>query len=186
MKNRMWLGVLFVITLALAGCADQRMIREDKDDLATASLVFGYVDMGDAPVNLDWFGIKQVVPKTDKPYWYAAVDEGMFWGSHFKPGAYQMDSFGGFSRWRNANFTFELPQQYADKFRFKTDGKPGIYFLGSYKYKDVKTGFFEPGKFDFVAVKSPTERELLERLLKFTDSKIWEARIRKRLQELPQ
>ncbi len=185
MRNKMWLGVLIVVAFALGGCADQRLIREDKDDLASASLVFGYVDMEDAPTNLDWFSIRQVLPKTDQPYWNAAIDEGMFWGSHFKPGAYQMNSFGGFSRWRNTNFSFELPQQYAENFRFKIDNKPGIYFMGSYKYKDVKTGFFEQGKFDFVAVKSPTERELLERLLKFTDSKTWEARIRKRLQELP-
>lgn len=178
-------GILVVISVVLSSCADQRLIREDKDDLATASLVFGYVDMGDAPTNLDWLSIRQAVPKTDKPYWNAAVDEGMFWGSHFKPGAYQMISFGGFSRWRNTHFEFELPQQYAENYRFKIDGKPGIYFLGSFKYKDVKTGFFEPGKFDFVAVKSPTERELLERLLKFTDSKTWEARIKKRIEELP-
>ena len=95
-----------------------------------------------------------------------------------------MNSFGGFSRWRNANFTFELPRQYADDFRFKIDNKPGIHFLGSYKYKEVKTGFFEQGKFDIVALNSPTERELLERLLKFTDDKTWEARIKKRIQEL--
>lgn len=184
MKSRVWLGVLIIVSFALGGCADKRMIRGDKDDIATASLVFGYVDMKDAPVDLDWMSLKQVVPKSDKPYWYAAIDEGMFWGSHFKPGAYQMTSFGGYSRWRNANFSFELPMQYAESYRFKIDNKPGIYFLGSYKYKDVKTGFFQQGKFDFEAVNTPTERELLERLLKFTDDKTWEARIKSRIQEL--
>ena len=67
MKNRVWLGILVVITFALGGCADNRMIRNDKDDIATASLVFGYVDMQDAPVNLDWMGLKQVLPKPTNP-----------------------------------------------------------------------------------------------------------------------
>lgn len=95
-----------------------------------------------------------------------------------------MDSFGGVNSWRRASFNFELPQQYAEGYRFKMDGRPGIHFLGSYKYKEVETGFFERGKFDFVPLKSPTERELLERLLKFTDSKTWELRIKKRIAEL--
>lgn len=184
MKSRMLLGVLIVITFVLGGCADQRIIRNNMDDVATASLVFGYVDMEDAPVDLRWISLKQIMPKTDKPYWNAATDDGMFWGSHFKPGAYQMDSFGGFSSWRNANFTFSFPQQNMDEYRFKIDNKPGIHFIGSYKYKEVETGFFEQGKFDLVAVNSPTERELLERLLEFTEDKTWEARIRKRIKEL--
>ncbi len=179
------LWFLILMTAALAGCADKRMIRDNDKDLDKASLVFGYVDMSDAPVGgLGWVSLRQVLPKTDKPYWHAAIDDGMFWGSHFTEGAYQFDSFGGFSRWRNANFTFELPRQYAEQLRFKLDGRPGIHFLGSYKYVDVKTGFFEQGRFDFVPAKSPTERELLERLLKFTDSKTWEARIRQRIAEL--
>ena len=181
MKNRFWIAILIVMTFALGGCAD-RMIR-DEDDSASKSLVFGYVDMQEAPVSLDWLTIRQVLPKTDKPYWHASTDDGMFWNPHIKGGAYQMDAFGGHSGWRNANYTFSFPRQYAEGGRFKIQ-KSGIYFLGSYKYKDVKTGIFEPGKFDFERVDSPTERELLERLLKFTESNAWKARINQRIAEL--
>lgn len=185
MKLNVWLSILVVIAFTLNGCADKRLIRDNENDLATASLVFGYIDMSDAPSDLDWIVIKQVLPKTDKPFWFSATDKGMFWASHYKKGAYQIDSFGGHSYLLRTDFSFELPKQYAEKLRFKVSSKPGIYFLGSYKYKDVKTGFFQQGKFDFVPVKSPTERELLERLLKFTKSKTWEARIKSHVAALP-
>lgn len=181
MKKMIWLSILLIAAFTLNGCAGNKLIR-DKDN--RTSLVFGYVDMDDAPVDLDWLAIKQVLPKTDKPYLYEATDHGMFWGSFFKKGAYQIDGFGGRSILRRTDYEFDLPKQYARKLRFKVGNKPAIYFMGSYKYKDVKTGFFEPGKFDFVATKSPSEKELLERLLKYTDSKIWEARIKHRIMEL--
>jgi hypothetical protein len=62
--------------------------------------------------------------------------------------------------------------------------KPGIYFLGSYKYQQVKTGFFEGSKFDIERVDSPTEAELLQRILdedKEIKGSAWEEKIRQRL-----
>ncbi len=183
MKSRkVLLGVLVVMSFALGGCASNKI--KDGDDAASKSLVFGYVDMDDAPVGLGWVTIRQVLPKSDKPYWYEATDDGMFWNSHHTTGAYQFSSFGGHRMFGNVDYTFELPRQYAEQLRVKID-KPGIYFLGSYKYVKVKTGFFEQEKFDFAPVKSPTERELLERLLKdYTRGPEWEARIKRRIAEL--
>ncbi len=182
MKARLWVAVLAVVAVALGGCTSNK-IKDDKES-ASKSLIFGYVDMHEAPTDLDWLSMRQVLPKTDKPYWYEFTDDGMFWNSHLGNGAYQMYAFGGHSGWRNADYTFELPRQYAEGLRVKID-KPGIYYLGSYKYIKVKTGFFEQDKFDFVPVKSPSERELLERLLKdYTRGPEWEARIRKHLAEL--
>lgn len=182
MKRTLWVAVLLVMAAAMGGCSSNK-IKDDKD-AASKSLIFGYVDMQDAPTDLDWVSVRQVLPKTDKPYWNEFTNDGMFWNSHLTNGAYQMDSFGGHSGWRNVDFTFALPRQYAEKLRLKID-KPGIYYLGSYKYIKVKTGFFEADKFDFVPVKSPTEHELLERLLKdYTRGPDWDARIRKRMAEI--
>ena len=186
MKNKIGLLVLVVLAFTLGGC-DSRLIKDDKKDLDTASLVFGYIDMSDAPSDLRWVGLLQVSPKSDKPFWTLAdVDEGMFWYSHMGEGTYQFHSFGGYSFWQRVNFTFDLQPKVSESSKFKLGSKPGIYYLGSYKFKEVKTaGFFTKSKFDFVATKSPTERELLERLLKYTKGPIWEARIKQRMAELP-
>ncbi len=64
--------------------------------------------------------------------------------------------------------------------------KPGIYFMGAYRYTKVKTGFFEGNKFAIERVKSPSEAELLQRIQKedWVKGTQWEARIRNRLSEL--
>ena len=65
--------------------------------------------------------------------------------------------------------------------------KPGIYFLGSFKYKKVKTGFFQQGKFAIEKVSKPTEAELLKRILDEDDDirdSAWGAKIRARLAQL--
>jgi hypothetical protein len=44
---------------------------------------------------------------------------------------------------------------------------PGVYYLGSYKLKEVKTGFFEQGKFEVATdANAPSRREMLEEILK--------------------
>ena len=47
--------------------------------------------------------------------------------------------------------------------------KPGIYFLGAYKYKSVSTGMFEQSKFAIERVSSPSEGELLRVVGSFGD-----------------
>lgn len=174
--------VIVMLVALLSSCGGNLMMKDDTNP-AKNTLVFGYIDMDDAPVKLGWFNIRQVLPKTDKPFWNLAVDDGMFYHSFFTEGSYQVDAFGGHSGWKNANYTFSFPRQNADTGRFKIT-KPGLYYIGSFKYKEVKTGWFEQGKFDIEAVNSPSERELLERLLQTAESKPWQDRIRKRIQEL--
>lgn len=183
MRSKILLAAFVAFAFVLSGCSDGRLIRDDDHDTDKSTLVFGYVDMKDAPCDLGWVSIRQVLPKTDKPFWHMSVDDGMYWNSHMPAGAYEMESFGGFSGWRNADYTFSLPRQ-ATEWRFRANGKPGLHFIGSYKYVEVKTGFFEAGKFEFQRVNSPTERELLERMLKFTESPTWKARIQQRIAEL--
>lgn len=175
-------SIIIALAMLLSACGGNLMMKADSNP-ATNTLVFGYIDMDEAPAELDWFSIRQVLPKTDKPFWSLATDNGMYYNSFFVEGAYQIDSFGGYSGWRKTNYTFSFPRQNADIGRFKI-AKPGLHFLGSYKFKKVKTGFFDPDKFDVELINSPSERELLERLLKTAESKPWQDRIRKRIQEL--
>src|SRR5574341_385018 len=139
MKQRIWIAFGLIALALLGGCAGGGHGRDIND--ASNSLVFGYVDMSDAPPKVNGASIMQVAPPTDKPYWGTDVRNGLFY----------------------------------------------TYYLGSDKYKDVKTGFFEQGKCDIVRVKSPTEAELLRRILdedKEIKGSAWEAKIRERLARL--
>jgi len=63
--------------------------------------------------------------------------------------------------------------------------KPGIYFVGSYKFKMIKkTTMFEQGEYDIIKINKPTEKEVLEKLLKYAKDTIWKQRILIRLKEL--
>jgi hypothetical protein len=60
----------------------------------------------------------------------------------------------------------------------------GLYYVGSYKFKKMKAGFFEQGKFDLERVNKPSEKELLTKLLEKAEHPTWKAAIQKRIGEL--
>ncbi len=178
-------GTLLTLGLAvlalLVGCASSGHGRNINDP--NNSLVFGYVDMSDAPTRVNGASIMQVSPPTDKPYWGTDVRDGLFFTYYLPPGSYKLASLSGSSFWKG-DYRYNFPRQGADT--AVRIVKPGIYFLGAYKYKDVKTGFFEAGKFNMERVNSPTEAELLRRVLDEAEIKgsAWEAKIRQRLAQL--
>jgi hypothetical protein len=178
MKKPLFFLLLLSFAL-LQGCGVH--MRNPPDP--SASLVFGYMDMNDAPTGLTYATVKQYKPKPkdDKPYWYASTVDGIFWFEQLLPGSYQLVYFGGHSWWRNAKYDYYMPE-------FKKNDtavvikKPGIYFLGSYKYKDAGS-FFNP-KFEVEKMNRPTELELLTKLLPYSSGTQWEAMIKKRMEQL--
>jgi len=182
MKNRIWL-VLALLALALsAGCASRGHERDINDP--TNSLVFGYVDMDDAPTKISYASLQQVAPPTDAPYWGLAVRKGLFYSAYVPTGSYQLSSFGG-SGFFAGEHRYNFPRQ-GNQTALRID-KPGIYFLGSFKYKTEKSGMFEQGKFSMQKVAKPTEAELLKRILDegsgIKDS-AWRDRIQSRLKQI--
>lgn len=189
MKNRMnirhWLVGLIVASMAmLAGCASTGSGRHIDDP--TSSLVFAYIDMDEAPTDISYANLHQVVPKTDMGYWGMSEEDGLLFNQYLPQGAYQLSNFGG-SSFLSGEHRYNFPQ-YGRNETAVTIEQPGIYFLGAYQYQDVETGFFEAGKFAIEPVSSPSERELLKRLsqLDWVKGTQWEARIRDRLAELRQ
>lgn len=175
---------VFVILLAsiiMHGCAP--LIKRIDD--TNRGIVIGYIDMDEAPTELEFVDIYQALPKTKEPYWGCAIDDGMFY--HILPlGSYQISSFGGVERFlifSGASYVYNMPDYGANETSVRLK-KPGIYYAGSYKYKKIKTGFFSPNKFDLIKTDKPTERELLKRLTKDAAGTPWEPVIRKRLEEL--
>ncbi len=182
MKHRIWL-VLGLITLGLlAGCASSGPTRDINDP--TNSLVFGYIDMDDAPTQVNSAWMVQVAPPSDTPYWGLGVSKGLFYNSYLPLGSYQLSKFGG-SGFFAGQHEYAFPKQ-GNKTSLRIT-KPGIYFIGAYKYKQVKTSMFSQAKFAIEKINKPTEAELLKRILdESSDIKdsAWGHKIRARLAQL--
>lgn len=151
--------------LVLAACGGTAPVSSDDE---TLSLVFGYFDMKDAPTKVQWVGLKQYGGK-DAGTYSLAVHDGLFFHVGIEPGSYQVDKFGGSSFLRGEHvYNFGGKGRNTTAIRIQ---KPGVYFLGAHRYvKHPGEGFFSPDKFDMQPMKAPTEKELLERVIKQIES----------------
>lgn len=174
-------ALAFLAMASLTACASNTIGPERDVNDPGNSLVFAYVDMEDAPTKLESASLK---PQGEEGYWTMGVEDGLMSQEYLPPGAYQLASLSG-SSFLHGEVSYDFPA-YGRNEASVVVKKPGIYFLGSFKYKEVKTGMFEQGKFDIERVTSPTELELLNRMLKqdWVKGTQWEARIRARIAEL--
>ncbi|HKB59503.1 MAG TPA: hypothetical protein VKC56_05585 [Gallionellaceae bacterium] len=175
--RKLFYACLASVTL-LSGCASSSPPR-DLDD-PTNSLYFGHIDMSDAPGGVNAADVEQIAPPTKFPYWKPGLRKGLFCLAILPPGSYQVTDFSG------GDMVYDFPRQgNPTSVRIR---KPGIYFVGSYKYVPVKTGFFEGAKFAIKRVNKPTEAELLRRILEYPDiqKSAWKKKIEARLAHLRQ
>lgn len=182
MKYRISLVFGLMMLGLLAGCASS--VPKRSLGVPTNSLVFGYIDMGNAPTSIKSAWIRQVAPPSDTPYWCLDITKGLFYSSHLPPGSYQLSKFSGLGFFAGEQ-EYSFPQQ-GNQTALRIS-KPGIYFLGSFQYKKLKTGIFSQAKFAIEKMNQPTEAELLKRILD-EDSEIknsaWGNKIRARLAQL--
>lgn len=184
MKQWLCLMLGLVMVGLLAGCASSGPERDINDP--TNSLVFGYIDMEGAPTGVNAASVMQVSPPSATPYWALGVTNGLFFNAYLPPGSYQLSSFSG-SGFFAGQHVYIMPRQ-GNETSLRIV-KPGIYFLGSYKYGKVKTGIFEKRKFDIEKTYTPTEAELLKRVLDESEgirNSTWGNKIRARLVQLKQ
>ncbi|WP_019139984.1 hypothetical protein [Noviherbaspirillum massiliense] len=156
-----WRIALVSFIIVLAGCAGPAVDPKDE----TLSLVYGYVDMTDAPSSLEWVSIKKYGGQAG---WYnVPAKDGLFWHIGIEPGAYQVEKFGGrggsFLTRRDHEYLFGTKGRNETAIRIQT---PGVFFMGAYKYVDHAGGFWKQGQFEMKALKAPSEKELLQRLIK--------------------
>lgn len=153
--------------LVLGGCAGTPIDPKDE----SVSLVFGYVDMADAPSSLQWASLKRY--DAEKPVWYdMAARDGLIFHIGIGPGSYQVEKFGGQG---GIPLLTRVPHEYNFGTRGRNETairiqKPGVYFLGAYKYIDRPGGLFKADKFQMQSVKAPSEKELLQRLISVLES----------------
>ena len=63
--------------------------------------------------------------------------------------------------------------------------KPGLYFVGSYKINKIKDGgLFGVDKYETVATKDVSEKQALQKLVKYADGTKWEGLIKKRMAQI--
>ncbi|MDX1455617.1 MAG: hypothetical protein R3217_09195 [Gammaproteobacteria bacterium] len=174
--------VTTILLFTLAGCATTETVDYEMDDPLN-SMIFGYVDMEDAPTGLDWASLKQVQPASETPYWSFAVEDGAFFQPYLREGAYQLAAFGG-SSFLGGNNQYNFPE-------YGSDGivvtRPGLYFVGAYRYVEVDTGWLEQDKFDLEPIEGMSEIDVLRMLLEhddIKDSPNWQRRIEARIRAL--
>lgn len=180
------------LTLAaavLAGCATGTTIT----DFSDRSVGYGWLNIKDVDANrLHAVSIYQFRPQTAEPYYPAAVKEfkgGYLYytmalpvGSHKTESAMGQQCLGFLCS--NTTYKYSFGKQ-GDEVGAVVIKSPGVYHLGSYNLKDVKTGFFEAGKFAVVpATNAPSRRELLEEILKEADEPVIAERIRRELAQM--
>ncbi len=179
--------------LTLTGCRGG--IPLNKIDDPQRGLVIGYIDMSEAPVGADWVTVKQMLPKTDKPYWGTAIwdhptrKKGYIFYHALPFGSYELDSFGGNTGfWRRfftnvVSMSYQMPTTGSNPTQTRIKNKK-VYYMGSYKHHESKDSSFFSPKFDLETLKSPTEKELLEIILPQTTNSQWEGVAKSRLSEL--
>lgn len=176
-RNSFRLFVTAALTLLLTACmtGGQRVT-----DFSDKSVVYGWLDIKEIDANrLHSVVIYQHKPVTDKPYYNVKVKkfEGgyLYYAFSFANGAYRTSSATGQKclgpLCNNTIYSYDFGKQ-GDSTAVVLIDKPDVYNLGSYELQEVKTGFFSQGKFDAVpATKPPTERSMLNEMLKDAEGK---------------
>ena len=138
------------------------------------SLVFGYLDMSQAPTGLGWMEFRQVAPRTDTPFYQMRVHEGVFYMEKFPPGVFVMGEFGG-ERRDGKHLAYALPRS-SPAVRVVIE-QPGLHFVGAYRYRVVKQDGQQVGRFEIDALPTLSAAEVLQRILPYARGTPWEPRI---------
>ena len=182
---------LILFLFFVAGCASS---ANKITDFTNRSVGYGWLDIKKIDANrLHSVVVYQYVPKIDKPYYHVAVKK--FQGGYlFYSFSFPEGSFGAYSATGqqcltvlcgNTVYTYEFGRQGGDVASVRI-GEPGVYNFGSYALQEVKTGWFQQGKFDAVRAEGgPSEREMLEEILKEADDNpVIQQRLQAALQSL--
>jgi hypothetical protein len=177
---------LLLTAAVLAGCATTTTVTDFND----RSVGYGWLNIKEVESNrLHDVSIYQFRPLAEAPYYTTALKEFqggyLYWTMALPPGSHKTVSASGQRclgfLCSNTTYRYSFGKQ-GDDAGAVTIRTPGVYHLGSYDLKDVKTGFFEAGKFEAVpAARPPSRREMLQEILKDVDEPVIADRIRREL-----
>jgi hypothetical protein len=183
-----WFYLLCAVLLA--SCASSTRVTDFHD----RSLGYGWLNIKEVDANrLYAVDIYQYRPQTAEPYYPAAVKpfkNGFLYYTMALPnGAHKTQSARGQSclgiLCGNTDYRYSFGRQ-GDEVGAIVIKSPGVYHMGSYQLKSVKTGLFEQGKFEVLpATDAPSRREMLEEILKDAhDVPVMAERIKRELAQL--
>lgn len=177
MKKTITLILVLLALTITTGCISRPALKKPKTP--NESMIFGHVDMREAPGRFTGAVMKQIQPVAKQPYrtsWVVRHD--FFLENGVPPGVYKMDNLrtlGGFQS--SVVYVYEFPKTGRGQMDVKVT-KPGLYYVGAWKFKKMKK------KFDIVPAESPSELEVLKRILPFSKDVYWTSMIEKRILEL--
>ena len=162
---------LLIVIFLTSGCVTG---GEKIKDFSDRSVGYGWLNIKSVDVNrLHSVVLYQYSPKSDKPYYHAAVKK--FKGGYlYYTFALPKGAFGTYSATgqfclglcSNTIHTYTFGKQSGDVSKVSIEN-PGVYNFGSYALKEVKTGIFKPNEFDAVpAENAPSQEAMLQEILK--------------------
>lgn len=185
--------IAFIVFTGLAGCSTARI----QDTPPDRSLVFVYVDFTENEMDLYWTKMKKVSPVSETPFFNIIGVRNfdgknkygyLLWYEFLENGSYQLASFGGKQTlyMRQKQLTLLMPEMGGNQTSLRVQ-KPGIYYMGSFKYKPELSTWAEVGgvrnKFTMEPFRGPSETEMLKKLLEVSKGTSWEPRIQEKLRQ---
>lgn len=166
--------IILSFSLLFVGCATKDLVAPHKDDV---SLVFGYIDMQDAPSKkIDHARIKSVQPNLPGEKMVYSVDNVLF-TPFLRPGKYKFTRLTSYHLGGNSGTDYDLGYQGRSEMD-PVIKKPGVYYFGSYKYVSGDDGF------TFERIEKPDEKSLLLKIKPYAKHDYWIKMINTRLDEL--
>ncbi len=175
---------LLVLAALVAGCNARLSKMTEEQTSPDTALLFGYVDMSDAPSKLESAALRpSSLRRSDPSIAMRGDGEGMFYRENMPKGSYSISSIDG-RGWTlgclsfgKERYNYQLTDEGFKLHKFNLT-KTGLVFLGSYKMSKVK------GKYALDDAATPTEKELLIKLLAYTAGTKWENVVKNRLKQL--
>jgi hypothetical protein len=181
--------MLVLSVLLLTACASGTRVT----DFTDRSVGYGWLNIKEVDASrLHGVHIYQFRPLTKEPYFGTTVKEFkngyLYYSTILTNGAFKTAQASGQRCLGficgNTIYTYSFGKQ-GDEVGAVTIKTPGVYHMGSYNLKNVKTGFFEQGKFDVVpATNAPSKREILEEILKDVEEPVTAERIKRELAQV--
>ena len=183
---RNWFLVLFAF--ALTACGPSMYVKEMGSP--RDAMIYGYIDAGERPMYFNWVQLRYTDAAGNEEYYTTrSNEEGLFYAENLPPGKYEIYRIGEGNRPMGSNvisgggYVFNLGE--ASKETAMRVKAPGVHYFGSFKYTYIEhKGFFGRDSFDFQRSNSPSEKELLQHLIKYTEDTQWTGSIKKRLAAL--
>jgi hypothetical protein len=174
-------STLFFAVVGLSGCASN--LPMDYYLGKDRSLVYGYIDMSSAPTKMIWANMVQTRPKTDSPLYDFTINHGIIYVPNVPRGKFMVSQMGGVGKFNASGWTYNINAEHDRRFQLNTY-KPGLHYIGSWKYIRTGKGLLKHKSFKLVPSKKMNEKAILEHLLTQATDPTWRKMISRRISKL--